>query len=528
MKKALLKKLLLSGKIFFGLVLVLVIIVSVFPLLPPFKNYYHSRTVLTGSMEPKIPKGSVVINQWADQKDLKIGDIITYQHPSDKKIIYVTHRIVEIDKTGLLWRFETKGDANPASDFGLVTQAGTEGKVILTIPLIGYLIEFFKTPVGFILLVALPLLIFIVLQTKDVLKMWKKRNDILTPKRKTHKTLVALLLAFSFLAARISFVTYASFTSEQSTITGVTLSTAASFPGDVVINELMWMGSSGNEYDEWIELRNTTGSLINLTGWTIENAGSEGASITLSGTIPASGYFLISHFVSSSSAIKDAIVVDQVIAGISLVNTGEQLTLKSASGVTIDQTPSGTWVAGTHTSPATVEQSMERNDNPSTGWHTCINVACNDTTYWDAEGNNYGTPKAANLSENDPTFSSPSPSPSPTLEPSPTPSPVPTAEPESSPSPTPEISPTPTPTAEPSSTPTPEEPSPKEELTPELSNTPTPSPSLEPSPEISSTPTPEPTTTPTTLPEASPSSTPEPNATSTPSPTSELPTYGIA
>jgi len=518
MKKALLKKLLLSGKIFFGLVLVLVIIVSVFPLLPPFKNYYHSRTVLTGSMEPKIPKGSVVINQWADQKDLKIGDIITYQHPSDKKIIYVTHRIVEIDKTGLLWRFETKGDANPASDFGLITQAGTEGKVILMIPLIGYLIEFFKTPVGFILLVALPLLIFIVLQTRDVLKMWKKRKVPPAP-----KALAAILLAFSFLAARISFVTYASFTSGQATITGVTLSTAASFPGDVVINELMWMGSSGNEYDEWIELRNTTGSPADLTGWKIDGAGSDSDSITLSGTIPASGYFLISHFVSSSSAIKDAIVVDQVIAGISLVNTGEQLTLKSASGVTIDQTPSGTWVAGTHTSPATVERSMERNDNPSTGWHTCLNVACNDTTYWDAEGDNYGTPKAANLSENDsssPDYVAPAvtPTPTPTVTPelsleSSATSSATTVEPTPTPSPTPEISSTPTPTTESaqvaSMTPT-----------PEPSSTPISSPSSDPSPtaspEPSPSPSPEPTLTPALTPEPTPTLTP------TPSPTSEL------
>jgi len=243
MKKALLKKLLLSGKIFFGLILVLVIVVSVFPLLPPFKNYYHSRTVLPGSMEPKIPKGSVVINQWLDQKKLKIGDVITYQHPSDKKIIYITHRIVKIDKTGLLWRFETKGDANPASDFGLVTQAGTEGKVILIIPLIGYLIEFFKTPVGFILLVALPLLIFIVRQARDVLQMWKKRNVPPVP-----KVLVAILLAFSFLAARISFVTYASFTSGQAAITGVTLSTAASFESvlPVISNVSHFIGTPGS------------------------------------------------------------------------------------------------------------------------------------------------------------------------------------------------------------------------------------------------------------------------------------------
>lgn len=518
MKKALLKKLLLSGKIFFGLVLVLVIIVSVFPLLPPFKNYYHSRTVLTGSMEPKIPKGSVVINQWADQKDLKIGDIITYQHPSDKKIIYVTHRIVEIDKTGLLWRFETKGDANPASDFGLITQAGTEGKVILTIPLIGYLIEFFKTPIGFILLIALPLLIFIVRQTRDVWQMWKKRKVPPAP-----KALVAILLAFSFLAARVSFVTYASFTSGQAAITGVTLSTAASFPGDVVVNEVMWMGSSGNEYDEWLELRNTTGSPADLTGWKIDGAGSDFDSITLSGTIGANGYFLISNYDSSNSAIDNTISVDLVVPGISLNNDGEQLTLKSASGVTIDQTPSGAWAAGTHTSPATVEQSMERNDNPTTGWHTCINGACNDTTYWDTEGNNYGTPKAANLSENDstsPDYVAPAvtPTPTPTVTPelsseSSATSSATTVEPTPTPSPTPEISSTPTPTTESaqvaSMTPT-----------PEPSSTPISSPSSDPSPtaspEPSPSPSPEPTLTPALTPEPTPTLTP------TPSPTSEL------
>lgn len=183
-------------------------------------------------MEPKIPKGSVVINQWADQKNLSVGDVITYQHPSDKKIIYITHRIVKIDKTSPLWRFETKGDANPAADFGLVTQAGTEGKVILMIPFIGYLIELFKTPAGFILLVALPLLIFIIHQIRDVLRLWPK--------------LTVMLVAFAFLAARVSFVTYASFTSGQATITGVTLSTAA---GDWTppITTLSFNGKSINE-----------------------------------------------------------------------------------------------------------------------------------------------------------------------------------------------------------------------------------------------------------------------------------------
>jgi hypothetical protein len=49
---------------------------------------------------------------------------------------------------------------------------------------------------------------------------------------------------------------------------------------------------------------------------------------------------------------------------------------------------------------------MERNSVPGDGtqgtsWHTCIAAGCNDTIFWDVEGNNYGTPKATNLSEND-------------------------------------------------------------------------------------------------------------------------------
>jgi signal peptidase I len=524
MKMALtIKKLLLVGETIFGLILVLVIVVSVFPLIPPFKNYYHSRTVLTGSMEPKIPKGSVVINQWTDQKNLKVGDVIAYQHPSDKKIIYITHRIVKIDKNGLLWRFETKGDANPASDFGMITQAGIEGKVIFTIPLIGYLIEFFKTPVGFILLVALPLLLYIVKETKGVLQLWQKRavpqdqEDVPAAKLKGRKPskrkdskplLTVILIALAFLAARISFVTYASFTSRQATITGVTLSTATSFPGDVVINEIMWMGSANSEHlgdDEWIELRNTTGRPIDLKCWKIYGTGSKSFSITLCGIIPANGFFLLSHYSSSHSAIKNSISIDQVNSSLSLDNCGEQLTLKSNLNVIIDQTPFGAWAAGVN---GKEKQSMERNDDPATGWHTCRTAACHSITYWDVDGHNWGTPKSANLSENDSISLSPLPFSSPTSELSFTPSSASPAEPESSPSPSstpiPEVSPTPTPS-------------------PTLEISPTPTPTIEPSPTL------EPSTTPTLSPSPQPLSTaslelspsPSPQSTSTPAPTSE-------
>ena len=181
--------------------------------------------------------------------------------------------------------------------------------------------------------------------------------------------------------------------------------------GDVVINEIMWMGSEGNTADEWIELKNTTGEDIDLTGWEIERAGTGGSPILMipSGTITAGGYFLIANYDSGASAISDAIAVDWATTGMKLDNGGEVLTLKDEYSNLIDTTPSGAWAKGVNeVGENPKKKSMERNDDPGTGasaddWHTCEDDGCKSTIFWDVEADNYGTPKAANLSENDPT-----------------------------------------------------------------------------------------------------------------------------
>ena len=184
--------------------------------------------------------------------------------------------------------------------------------------------------------------------------------------------------------------------------------------GDIVINEIMWMGSDpaegGSIADEWIELRNTTSEDIDLSGWTIENLGTnDNPTITIpSGTITAGGYFLIANYPSThpSSAISDFIAVDFASTSVNLNNGGEQLTLRDAGNNIIDQTPTGSWAAGNNT--AGLYQSMERNHVPGDGtlitsWHTCIDSGCTSTAFWDISGDNYGTPRALNLSQNDPT-----------------------------------------------------------------------------------------------------------------------------
>ncbi|PIP88143.1 hypothetical protein COW80_01910, partial [Candidatus Beckwithbacteria bacterium CG22_combo_CG10-13_8_21_14_all_01_47_9] len=70
-------------------------------------------------------------------------------------------------------------------------------------------------------------------------------------------------------------------------------------PGDVVINELMWMGTSGWAADEYLELRNMTDRSIDLSGWSVG-----GVTIPSGKSIPAHGYFLITNFDKDGSGIN--------------------------------------------------------------------------------------------------------------------------------------------------------------------------------------------------------------------------------
>lgn len=115
----------------------------------------------------------------------------------------------------------------------------------------------------------------------------------------------------------------------------------AATPGSIIINEVAWMGTTVSTADEWIELYNTTGADIDLSGWTIEDDAIETYTIT-SGTIPAGGFFLI----------EDAVI------NISLGNTGDSLILKDDLAQTIDTVNStgGMWFAGDNTNKYTMER----------------------------------------------------------------------------------------------------------------------------------------------------------------------------
>lgn len=149
--------------------------------IPNGPKFYN---VLTGSMFPTIPVGSVVIV--TPQKDYKKGEIITYKFEKDRLVSNpketTTHRIYSINKTGNNIEYITKGDSNGAPDPVHVKKDLVLGKLIFFIPLLGYPIGFTKTLPGLIILVIIPgtILIYselIIIKNELIKVLVKKKNE---------------------------------------------------------------------------------------------------------------------------------------------------------------------------------------------------------------------------------------------------------------------------------------------------------------------------------------------------------------
>ncbi|MGN6131056.1 MAG: signal peptidase I [Nocardioidaceae bacterium] len=95
-------------------------------------------TVLTGSMTPTYPPGTVVIVKPTDTNNLQIGDVITFQPRSGDPQL-TTHRIVGVVLKGDGREYVTRGDANGADDPTPVKPAQIHGTVWYSVPYIGYL-----------------------------------------------------------------------------------------------------------------------------------------------------------------------------------------------------------------------------------------------------------------------------------------------------------------------------------------------------------------------------------------------------
>ncbi len=93
--------------------------------------------VLTGSMQPKYPPGTLVVVKPADPEDIGVGAVVTYQIESGKPAV-VTHRVVTVARQDGEPVFQTRGDANNAVDPGWVRPIQLRGKLWYAVPYLGY------------------------------------------------------------------------------------------------------------------------------------------------------------------------------------------------------------------------------------------------------------------------------------------------------------------------------------------------------------------------------------------------------
>ncbi|MEV0355867.1 signal peptidase I [Nocardia sp. NPDC050697] len=104
----------------------------------------HRFTILTGSMRPTYPPGTLVVVRPEEPVELAVGTPITYQLRSGAPEV-VTHRIVQIRRNadGEIG-FVTRGDANPVDDEQIVRPEQIRGAVWYSIPYLGYLNNWFS------------------------------------------------------------------------------------------------------------------------------------------------------------------------------------------------------------------------------------------------------------------------------------------------------------------------------------------------------------------------------------------------
>lgn len=169
------------SKLAYRLFLGFILLVALFALATafPIPGNFQIRVVQSGSMEPAIHTGSVVVIKPAGS--YAVGDVITYGRTGTP----TTHRIVDMKLVEGSTSYKTKGDANDAADGSEVRHEEVIGKVRVSVPYAGYVIDAARKPIGFFFLIILPALIVAAEEAKTI---WKEVMKMRKPQAAEKET----------------------------------------------------------------------------------------------------------------------------------------------------------------------------------------------------------------------------------------------------------------------------------------------------------------------------------------------------
>lgn len=146
------------------------------------------KVIKSGSMEPTIGVGSIILLRPIAQ--YHVGDVVTFAEQSSRGLP-TTHRIVDVQKKEFnaptTPHFITQGDANKSIDPQPLPQNEIVGKVLFHVPKIGFLVEFAKTQMGYLLLIVIPALIVVIEEMMGMATDFRKYLAVRTNKKGTTK-----------------------------------------------------------------------------------------------------------------------------------------------------------------------------------------------------------------------------------------------------------------------------------------------------------------------------------------------------
>lgn len=157
-------------------IIIAILIVLVLVMFAPRLFGWQNLAVLSGSMEPNISVGSMIIVKNVNPEELEAGDIITFQ-VSDSTL--VTHRVVENNVE--TQKITTKGDANDVNDGNPVSYSNVIGELFISIPLLGYLSIYMQSTLGIAILCGVVFVLLLLNYLPDLFEK-EQNNEIKSQK----------------------------------------------------------------------------------------------------------------------------------------------------------------------------------------------------------------------------------------------------------------------------------------------------------------------------------------------------------
>jgi signal peptidase len=132
----------------------------------------RSLTVMSGSMEPALGVGDVVINSQVSPADVHVGDIVTFSDPEGTGKL-ITHRVRRVRIADGTAHLVTKGDNTNAVERWDIPANGSFGRVEYRVPLLGFLVFWLNGPFGRIGLIVIPALL---LAGFELWRIWRPQR----------------------------------------------------------------------------------------------------------------------------------------------------------------------------------------------------------------------------------------------------------------------------------------------------------------------------------------------------------------